>query len=310
MKERQEGLSEQDKIAALKILERYGKERWLERWRSHIALPPKIDVFNDKEKVLRYMLLRALINQQARVEKARELPNKLYEALGDTILYTPWEIDPHRLFSVLRGVAGDKGSSLYRVGALGGIKPFSLFLYRMYSFVLYMKSLGDREIYELVKNFSSPYEIYSYLRDNTFLSAGWVGNDPKACRMIANWIAFVFEEVWKENVNFKLKDSLMIVDGHVGKVFSRSGVIEEVRYEKKRPYIIEAAKMRSSIERVVKAYGFTPFYVDNGAFYLFEDGYCNEMEPRCNECPLTTLCKKHIKWTAYQQTKQQRKDTT
>lgn len=301
MKERQEGLSERDKTAALEILERYGRERWLEKWRSHIAFPSEINITDDKEKVLRYMLLRALVNQQARVEKARELPRKLYEALGDTVLYAPWEIDPHKLFSTLKSVAGEKGSSLYRVGALGGIKPFSLFLYRMYSFVLYVKSLGGQEMYKLVKGFNSPYEIHSYFRDNTFLSAGWVGSDPKACRMLANWITFVFEEVWKEKVNFKLKDSLMIVDGHVGKVFSRSGILEEVRYEKKRPYIIEAAKMRSDIEQIVKSRGFTPFYVDNGAFYLYEDGYCDEAKPKCNKCPLTTLCKKHVKWTAYQQ---------
>ncbi|MHA1712174.1 MAG: hypothetical protein ACTSUS_08995 [Candidatus Freyarchaeota archaeon] len=303
LREKQEGLSEQDKASALMVLKDYGEKRWSEKWMSHISFPSTIDVLNDKEDVLRYMLLRALINQQAKVEKARQLPKRLYEEFTETLLYSPWEIDPYRLFDILVDVAGEKGSDLYKVGALGGIKPTSLFLYRFYSFTLYIKTLGNIKLYNIIKNFSSPYGIHMYFKNNTFLSAGWVGNDPKACRMLADWITFLFEEVWKENVKFKLKDSLMIVDGHVGKVFSRSGLIENVYYEKKRPYIIQAAKMRSEIERLVKQYNFTPFYVDNGAFYLFEDGYCNELNPKCNECPLTIYCKKYVKWTAYQQLK-------
>ena len=44
----------------------------------------------------------------------------------------------------------------------------------------------------------------------------------------------------------------MIVDGHVGKVFCRTGMLEEVLYEKRRPYIIQASKMRPWIEEIVQ----------------------------------------------------------
>ncbi len=92
----------------------------------------------------------------------------------------------------------------------------------------------------------------------------------------------------------------MIVDGHVGKVFSRTGLLPEVLYESGRPYIIQASKMRPQIEKIVSKARRVPFYVDNGAFYLFEDGFCKELDPECANCPIKNLCKKYVKWTAYQ----------
>ncbi|MBC7329206.1 hypothetical protein H5T88_02490 [bacterium] len=92
----------------------------------------------------------------------------------------------------------------------------------------------------------------------------------------------------------------MIVDGHVGKVFCRTGLLGEVLYEKDRPFIIHASKMRPIIEQIVSQAGVIPFYVDNGAFYLYEDGYCKDLEPDCRICPVREFCKRYIKWTAYQ----------
>ena len=117
--------------------------------------------------------------------------------------------------------------------------------------------------------------------------------------MFVNWVFFLFNEIWKQKVA-KMEETLMIVDGHVGKVFCRTGMLEEVLYEKRRPYIIQASKMRPLIEEIVSKFGKIPFYVDNGAFYLFEDGYCTELRPNCKGCPVNNVCKKYLKWTAYQ----------
>lgn len=87
----------------------------------------------------------------------------------------------------------------------------------------------------------------------------------------------------------------MIVDGHVGKVFCRSGLLGEVLYEKSRPYIIQASKMRAWIEGIVSKSERVPFYVDNGAFYLFEDGFCTDLNPDCQGCPINKMCKKYTK---------------
>jgi len=71
-----------------------------------------------------------------------------------------------------------------------------------------------------------------FLKEHPLLEVGWIGNDPKACRMLVNWYLYLMEEVWKMSIS-SLKHTLMIVDGHVGKVFCRSGLLEEVKYEKK-----------------------------------------------------------------------------
>jgi len=77
-----------------------------------------------------------------------------------------------------------------------------------------------------------------------------------------------------------------------------------VLYEKGSPYIIQASKMRSWVEEVVSKSGRIPFYVDNGAFYLFEDGFCTDLNPSCDNCPINEMCSKYTKWTAYQMWKE------
>lgn len=85
-----------------------------------------------------------------------------------------------------------------------------------------------------------------------FLEGGWVGNDPKAARMLTNWLTWMFSEFWNK-VKVNLMEALMIVDGHVGKVFCRTGAMKEVFYESDRPFIILAKEMRSNIEIMVKS---------------------------------------------------------
>lgn len=204
-------------------------------------------------------------------------------------------------------VLQERGSSLYRVGSLGGIKPISLFSYRFKAYEGFIRWLKENDtnfidviVEELCKN--KPIGLFNFLNTHQVLESGWVGNDPKVCRMFVNWAVFLFNEVWMQSVA-KMEETLMIVDGHVGKVFCRTGLLEEVLYEKKRPYIIQASKMRPRIEEVVLKFGKIPFYVDNGAFYLFEKTYCSDLKPNCVECPITGICKKYEKWTAYKRSK-------
>ena len=195
-----------------------------------------------------------------------------------------------------------KRQLLYRVGALGGIKPISLFTYRFKTYEGFIRWLNENNqnlmdiMIKLLKK--KPLNLFEFLNTHPVLEAGWVGNDPKACRMYVNWIVFLFNEIWDLKVT-KMEDTLMIVDGHVGKVFCRSGLLEKVLYEKSRPYIIQASKMRPWVEEIVYNSGRAPFYVDNGAFYLFEDGFCTDLDPKCQNCPIEKMCKKYIKWTAY-----------
>ncbi len=310
-REKQPGLSDKEKEKLLDILEKEGRKKWLKRWKDHIAIPRNLDVFSknkeEQEKILRYLLLRVLINQQARFDKVREISTKISEKFTEVLLLEPYKISEIELFKVFRNVAGEKGSLLYRVGVLGGIKPISLFSYRFKAFEGFIRWLNENKLkfVDLVKRQlekGKPMGLFSFLNTHPVLESGWVGNNPKACRMLVNWIVFLFNEIWKQKIA-KMEETLMIVDGHVGKVFCRSGLLEEVLYEKRRPYIIQASKMRPLIEEIVLRFKKIPFYVDNGAFYLFEDGYCTDLQPKCEKCVISKICKKYLKWTAYQMNK-------
>lgn len=258
----------------------------------------------DQEKVLRYLLFRVLINQQARSEVVREMSVVISSEFTDALLFEPSLIPELELFEVFRSVAGRKGSLLYRVGSLGGIKPISLFTYRFKAYEGFIKWLNrnHQSFFDLIMDQLQglqPVALFNYLNTHPILEVGWVGNDPKACRMYVDWVVFLLSEVWGQE-SLDMRDTLMIVDGHVGKVFCRSGLLERVLYESGRPYIIQASNMRPWIEEVVLQSESVPFYVDNGAFYLFEDGFCTDLSPECKSCPVHGYCRKYRKWTAYQ----------
>lgn len=306
-REIQEDLSNDDKNKLLESLEQQGRRKWFEKWKEHMAFPSNLNPLSlesdQREKVLRYLLLRVLINQQARFEKVRELSIRLSEEFSETLLLEPYNIPETDLFRIFKDVAGHKGSLLYRVGTLGGIKPISLFAYRFKAYEGFIRwlnrnnlKLSDVIVSQLQDK--KTIELLVFLNNNPTIEAGWVGNDPKACRMFVNWVVFLFNEIWDQPVS-PMEETFMIVDGHVGKVFCRSGLLRDVLYEKGRKYIIQASKLRPFIEEIVSNSKKIPFYVDNGAFYLFEEGFCTDIDPNCENCPINEICKKYKKWTAY-----------
>lgn len=304
-KAKQKSLSDSDSMRLLALLEDRGERAWRDRWKSHMALPPGMDPFAsdeaDRERILRYLLLRVLVNQQASFEKVRELCVALANRFDRILFSSPYDIPETDLFHVFVEVAGETGSALYKVGSLRGIKPISLFAYRFKAYEGFLRwlELEGQYLFKIIDTqLEEPRTVFDFLKGHHVLRAGWVGNDPKACRMFVNWAIFIFSEVWRVGKG-SLRDSLMIVDGHVAKVFCRAGLLGDVLYEKTRPYIIQASDMRPAIEDIVRASGKVPFYVDNGAFYLIEDGFCSDLEPRCNDCPAGSMCMKRKKWTAY-----------
>ncbi|MFN3383905.1 MAG: hypothetical protein ACK401_03300 [Archaeoglobaceae archaeon] len=92
-KERQESLSNTEKRRLLSIFEEQVKEKWFKNWTTHMAIPEDLDPFSKKkeerEKLLRYLLLRTLINQQASFEKVREVSVRLFEEFENTLLFKP-----------------------------------------------------------------------------------------------------------------------------------------------------------------------------------------------------------------------------
>jgi len=200
-RERQQSLSKEEKEKLLAILEKEGRMKWLKRWKKHMAIPNNLDVSsknkNEREKILRYLLLRVLINQQARFEKVREMSIRISEEFTDILLSEPFQISESELFKVFKDVAGEKGSLLYKVGALGGIKPISLFSYRFKAYEGFIRWLNENDLFfvdviiEQLQN-NKPRGLFAFLNTHPVLEAGWVGNDPKACRMFVNWVVFSF----------------------------------------------------------------------------------------------------------------------
>ena len=93
-RETQLGLSNKEKEELLDILEREGREKWHKRWKEHMAIPNNLDVLSkdkgEQEKILN-LLLRVLINQQARFEKVREMSIRISEEFTDVLLSEPYK---------------------------------------------------------------------------------------------------------------------------------------------------------------------------------------------------------------------------
>ena len=118
-------------------------------------------------------------------------------------------------------------------------------------------------------------------------------------------------------------DFFMPVDGHVGKVFSRSGMLPLVIHESKkkddpRANIISAFQLRKPIQEIVSSRKFDVVMVDYGAFVIgynccsdqardaccikcLKESLCKipNLRPSYTKCPLSDYCKKNLYWRAY-----------
>jgi len=115
---------------------------------------------------------------------------------------------------------------------------------------------------------------------------------------------------------------LMPVDGHVGKVFCRTGMITKVIHEgrvdsSKRWNVILASKMRNSVQQLVQSHNKDTIMVDHGAFQLGLNCCPDNLKGICcDKCtkltckvsqPLTTetrcvlgdFCKRNLTWRAF-----------
>jgi hypothetical protein len=305
-KVKQESLEAKLRGQLIQRLERIGRIYWEKHWKESMALPDELSL-DDRESVVRYLLLRALLNQQGDTGKVRELAKELFAVFHEALLHDPLQVGQRfeDVLGVFQKIGGQRGSEIYRVGTLGGIKPLSLFLYRFAAFSIFICSIDS--LYKLAKNKLAlgVRVLWEFLRDNPILDGGWVGNDPKAARMLTNWLVWLFSCVWSE-LTIDFSETLMIVNGHVGKLFCRTGALETVSYEKGRPFIILAKDMRNEIEALVRATPQTvPMFVDEGAFQVAMN-WCFERKPNCSSCPIVTLCLAgqgsidHLRWTAYQ----------
>jgi len=309
-KVKQRSLPSNERIRLIQSLNELGLKVWHQNWRKNMALPKSLPI-SERESVVRFLLLRALLNQQGDTEKVKKLVQELFSEFGKDLLHNPIMVERQfdRALKVFYRIGGKRGAEVYRIGALGGIKPLSLFLYRFAAFAFFLHCCNE-SLYGIAKSKlanGGVHTLWTFFRDDPILDGGWVGNDPKAARMLTNWLVWLFTEVWRE-VEVNLMETVMVVDGHVGKVFCRTGALEEIAYEAKRPFIIVAKDIRNPIEQLVKATPKAiPAFVDEAAFHVARS-WCYDTDPKCNECPLHSLClagrgsSEHLRWTAYRAT--------
>jgi hypothetical protein len=308
-KVKQRSLDPQQREQLIRELEAIGRAHWEKHWKDIMALPNEL-LLEDREGVVRYLLLRVLLNQQGDTGRVRELARELFATFQGELLYAPSQVEQRfaQVLSVFRRVGGPRGSEIYRVGALGGIKPLSLFLYRFAAFSIFVRSVSS--LHDLVRSelSSGVGKLLEFFRTDPILDGGWVGNDPKAARMLTNWLAWLFGHVWQE-LRVDLSATLMIVDGHVGKVFCRTGGIGH-----------GPLRTKASLHHLGKGDGVGILNClsrqlqgrcnvgDEGAFQVAM-GYCTDLNPNCPSCPIKTLClagpgrqdrTKYLQWTAYQ----------
>ena len=93
---------------------------------------------------------------------------RISEEFTDVLLSEPYKISESELFKVFKDVAGEKGSSLYRVGALGGIKPISLFSYRFKAYEGFIRWMNENKLKfvdVIVKQLHNkkPIELFNFL---------------------------------------------------------------------------------------------------------------------------------------------------
>ena len=297
----------------LDILEKVGKNLQSKELEDLFIKTPKA-LRNDKEKVIRFLLLAAILDQQAKSPTARSTVVKIYEIFGNDLFDNPTKV-----LKNLNMIEPIKGN--YKVlPAIGRVLPrFGWFVLRVGGFLTYELMLNKSSLFSELSNCASPIEAVKKLSENP--TVGSILRD-KACRMYISWIGHPELGINISNGSWSRLEFLMPVDGHVGKVFCRTGMITKVIHEgkidsSKRWNIIKASKMRDSVQQLVQSYNKDTIMIDHGAFQLglncCPDNLngiccdactkltCKVSQPLTAEtrCVLGDFCKRNLTWRAF-----------
>lgn len=178
--------------------------------------------------------------------------------------------------------------------AIGRVLPrFGWFVLRVGGFLTYEMMLNRSKLSEKFAECRTPKEAIILLQSNPLVEAIL---REKAVRMYISWIGH--PDLGIDVSNGKWDKSLfeMPVDGHVGKIFSRTGLVPVVVHEGKRNSgsrwnVIVASDMRILIQEVTNRYSGDSIMVDHGAFQIGIN-CCpdNLVGIACDFCTRTSLC--------------------
>ncbi len=276
-------------------------------------LPKEIAL--DKEKLTRFLLLVAFLDQQAESPSARKTAIRIYNMFRDDLFFKPQQclIQINKLIEV---------KDDYKISpAIGRVLPrFGWFVLRVGGFLIYEMMLNKGRLSDMLAQFRTPKGAASFLQGNHLVESIL---REKALRMYISWIGHPDLEINVSNGKWDKALFEMPVDGHVGKIFSRTGLVSEVIHEGKkgsgkRWNVIVASKMRPSIQELTNNYSDNCIMVDHGAFQIginccpdnLEDMACDscprasvcQIKPKIGckcYCMLRDFCKRNLTWRAY-----------
>ena len=306
--------SASEKTQMIKILEQVGKAlQPLEL--AHIINNLPKELISNKEKLTRFLLLTAFLDQQAESPSARKTAIGIYNVFGDDLFFKP-----HHCLIQINKLVALKGE--YKISpAIGRVLPrFGWFVLRVGGFLTYEMMLNKANLSEQLGQCETPKEATAFLHSNPLVESIL---REKAVRMYISWIGH--QDLGIDVSNGKWDRSLfeMPVDGHVGKIFSRTALVAEVIHEGKkgsgsRWNVIVASSMRPLIQEATNQYGGDCIMVDHGAFQVGINCCPDNLEGiACDSCPrasfcqikpkigckgycmLRDYCKRNVTWRAY-----------
>jgi len=305
-------LSNQEIQSLLKVLQDIGKKTMVDQFKTTLLDKLPLEVRKNKEYLVRFLLLTAILDQQAESPSAREAAFYILKTFGKDLFENPLTVlyEFNKLIPL---------TEIYKISpAIGRVTPrFAWITLRVGGFLIFQLQLNHqkRTLSEELGNCKSPLTAYEYIQNSMIIKSLL---REKACRLFISWIGHPDLEVNVSDGKWKKSKFLMPVDGHVGKVFTRTGMLSSIYRESERKEIIEALKMRQPIQNLVSGRGLDVNEIDYASFVI---GYwccsdqtqniscdeCNkinicEIRTKINckgSCPLTQYCKKNTQWRAY-----------
>jgi len=298
----------------IKVLEHVGKVLKPLELVDIINKLPK-EMAADKEKLTRFLLLTAFLDQQAESPSARKTAIEIYKVFGDNLFFRPQRC----LIQIDKLVPLKKG---YKVSpAIGRVLPrFGWFVLRVGGFLTYEMMLNNASLSQKLGLCKTPSEAVAFLKNNPLVESIL---REKAVRMYISWIGHPNLGISISHGKWDKSLFEMPVDGHVGKIFSRTGLVSEVIHEAKkgsgsRWNVIVASSMRPSIQEATNKNSGDCIMVDHGAFQIGINCCPDNLEGiACDSCPrasfcqikpkigcegycmLRDYCKRNLTWRAY-----------
>ena len=224
----------------LKILEEIGRETMAEEFKISLLDPLPKDFLANKEYLVRFLLLAAILDQQAESPTARDSAIFTLKIFGIDLFENPLKVIYE--FNKLQPLI-----EIYKISpAIGRATPrFGWLILRVGGFLIFELQLNYRKklLYKELFNLTSPLAAYQYLQDLLIVKNLL---REKACRLYISWIGHPDLYVNISNGRWKKSEFLMPVDGHVGKIFARTGMLDVIQRESSRKDIISLKNERAN----------------------------------------------------------------